>query len=117
MSLSAKQQRFTECVATLIAYAVSRGYGLTFGDAYRDPRLHGPFGERKPGSYAAASSVHKLRLAVDLNLFVDGEYITSGDHYAYQELGTFWESMDKDARWGGHFDDANHFSFTHYGVK
>jgi hypothetical protein len=117
MSLSAKQQRFTECVGLLIAQAYRLGYGFTFGDAYRDSRVHGAHGIK--GSYSAAKSVHKQRLAVDLNLFVEGEYIHSGDHIAYQRLGEFWEGLDPDARWGGNFqsNDANHFSFEHEGYK
>lgn len=117
MSLSKKQQRFTECVGKLIAHAYNLEYALTFGDAFRDKRVHGEFKTKKPGSYAAAASVHKLRLAIDLNLFVEGEYITTGEHVAYQQLGEFWEGLDSDACWGGRFDDANHFSFTHWGVK
>jgi len=113
--VSAKQQRFTECVGTLIAYAGSRGYGLTFGDAYRDPRVHGKMGDKV--GYAAAKSVHKLRLAVDFNLFVEGVYVTDGKHVAYSELGALWERLDENARWGGRFDDANHFSFEHNGVR
>lgn len=114
MSLSKKQQRFTQCVASLIVYAYSKGYALTFGDAYRDTRLHGDFGTKK--GYAASRSVHKLRLAVDLNLFVDGEYIT-GDCDEYQDLGNYWEMLDGDARWGGRFQDLNHYSFEQWGSK
>ena len=114
MSLSKKQQRFTECIADLIIYAYRCGYGLTFGDAYRDPRAFGDFGTKK--AYAASRSVHKLRLAVDLNLFVDGEYIT-GETPEYIDLGEYWESLDEDARWGGRFDDPNHYSFEQWGSK
>ena len=115
MKLSEKQQRFTKCVGLLIHQASSIGYGLTLGDAYRDPRVHGANGVK--GSYAAAFSVHKLRLAIDLNLFVEGEYITDGDHVAYIQLGEFWKGLDEYCRWGGDFNDANHFSFEHNGYK
>jgi hypothetical protein len=115
MSLSKKQQRFTECICTLIAYGIGKGYAFTVGDFYRDPRVHGKVGEKK--SYAASKSVHKVRLAADLNLFVGGHYITDGDHPAYVELGEFWEGIDPDARWGGRFRDANHFSFQHGRMK
>ena len=115
MSLAAKQQRFTKCVGLLIQQAYSLGYGLTFGDAYRDPRTNGIFGLKQ--SYAAANSVHKVRLAVDLNLFVDGAYITDGDHLGYKQLGEFWKGLDPDARWGGDFRDSNHFSFEHERYK
>lgn len=115
MSLGNKQREFTLCISKLIAFAYEKGYELTLGDAYRDPRVHGEYGEKK--SYSAARSVHKQRLAFDFNLFVDGQYITSGDHPAYIALGTHWESLHESARWGGRFQDANHFSFEHNGSK
>ena len=40
-TLGEKQRRFTKCIGMLIGYAYANGYELTFGDAYRDPRLHG----------------------------------------------------------------------------
>lgn len=62
-------------------------------------------------------SLHYVKLAQDLNLFVNGEYITDGDHPAYKEIGTFWESLHPLARWGGRFGDANHFSVEWEGRK
>ncbi len=115
MSLSKKQQRFTGCIGQLITYAYSKGYGLTQGDSFRDERVHGGFNEQK--SYSAARSVHKIRLANDFNLFIDDEYIKDGGHDAWLDLGEYWESLDDDARWGGRFNDANHFSFEHWGCK
>lgn len=95
-----------------------QGYKLTYGDTYRDKRVHGEWGEQKEGSYSHKNSVHKLRLAVDFNLFVDGAYIENGDHPAYQELGKFWKSLHTLARWGYDFPgDANHFSFEYWGAK
>ena len=115
MRLSEKQQKFTEAIGKLITYAYSKGYGLTVGDAYRDYRVHGQMGEKK--SYAAANSVHKVRLAQDFNLFVNGEWIAKGNHPAWFDLGEYWESLKGEARWGGRFDDSNHFSFEHGGNK
>ena len=115
MKLSEKQQMFTSCIAQLIHFATSKGYGLTVGDAYRDPRVHGERGEKK--SYSSANSCHKVRLAMDFNLFVNGIYISSGSHPAYKELGEFWENLNEFACWGGHFKDANHFSFEYQGSK
>lgn len=115
MSLSTKQQEFTRCVSQLINFATAQGFGLTFGDAYRDKRAHGEFGVKR--GYSAASSVHKKRLAVDLNLFVDSKYITNGNCEEYKLLGQAWERMHPDARWGGRFNDANHFSFEYNGFK
>ena len=117
MKLSVKQQEFTRCVSQLINFATAQGYGLTFGDAYRDERLYGSFGVKR--SYSAAYSVHKKRLAVDFNLFVDGDYISDGDAPEWKVLGDEWVKMNPLARWGGNFgsNDANHFSFEHKGFS
>ena len=117
MKLSSKQQEFTRCISQLINFATAQGYDLTFGDAYRDHRLHGKSSEKK--GYGAKNSCHKKRLAVDFNLFIDGEYIIDGGCDQYQLLGEAWESMNEFARWGGRFEsgDANHFSFEHNGFK
>ena len=78
-TLGQKQRRFTKMVAKLIDKATELGYEVSLGDAYRDPRLFGEFGEKK--GYGAGRSCHKLRLAIDLNLFKDGIYLTnSSDH-------------------------------------
>ena len=111
MTLGQKQRKFTRMIADLIVFAYSRGYELTFGDAFRDPRVHGDVGAKK--SYSPASSNHKIRLAVDFNLFRGGQYLTGTEDYA--ELGEFWESLG--GAWGGRFNDGNHFSLEHEGRK
>lgn len=114
MGLRSKQFQFVECIGNLIRYAYGRGYELTLGDGYRDPRVFGVFGEKK--AYAAASSVHKVRLAQDFNLFVNDIWIQA-DHPAWDDLGQYWKSLHQDARWGGDFKskDLNHFSFEYQG--
>lgn len=111
MTLGQKQRKFALMIAQLIIHAYEHGYELTFGDAYRDPRLHGALGEKK--GYGAANSCHKLRLAVDLNLFKNGEYKTRTEDY--KDLGEYWESIG--GCWGGRFEDGNHFSLEHEGRK
>ncbi len=102
MRLSKHQQIFARHIALLILWAVNEGYEVTFGDAFRD---HGEYGEEK--SYASAFSQHKRRLAVDLNLFKDGEYqSTTAAHAA---LGEFWEGLDEHNVWGGRWEDGNHY--------
>lgn len=111
MTLGQKQRKFTRMIAQLIEYAYANGYELTFGDAYRDPRLHGDVGVKK--SYSSASSLHKSRLAVDFNLFKDGQYLTTTE--AHRPLGEYWESIG--GAWGGRFNDGNHYSLEHGGRK
>lgn len=113
LTLGQKQRLFTKLVAQLIQYAYAQGYELTLGDAYRDPRVHGDVGVKK--SYSSANSVHKQRLAIDLNLFKDGQYLTTTE--AHKPLGQFWKSLHPDCRWGGDFStpDGNHYSMAHEG--
>ncbi len=112
MSLRKKQSEFARLVGKLILKAYDLGYEVTLGDAYRDPRVHGAMGVRK--SYSHPKSAHKIRLAIDLNLFKNGEFLeTSEDH---RPLGEWWEKQHPDARWGGRFSDGNHYSWFHDGV-
>lgn len=98
-------------VALLIQKASELGYDLTFGDAYRDPRIHGQQGVKL--SYSEGYSAHKHRLAVDLNLFKDGKWLqNTKDH---EPLGVYWESIG--GSWGGRFNDGNHYSLEHNGIK
>lgn len=103
MSLSKQQREFAKRIPRLIDKAHELGYEVTLGDAYRDPRVFGKVGEKK--GYGSSKSHHKLRLAIDLNLFKDGVYlVTTEDH---RELGEWWESIG--GVWGGRFDDGNHY--------
>ncbi len=110
-TLLTKQQLFSKMVVKLISFAHLKGYEVTLGDAYRDPRVFGQLGERK--GYGESKSAHKLRLAIDLNIFKDGQYLQSTtDH---KELGEYWESIG--GAWGGRFEDGNHYSLEHDGIK
>lgn len=111
MTLGQKQRKFTRMIADLIIFAYERGYELTLGDAYRDPRVHGPVGTKK--SYSSGNSLHKERLAIDFNLFKDGKYLTQTEDH--RELGEYWESLG--GTWGGRFNDGNHYSLEHGGRK
>ena len=131
MKLLDKQVIFTRSVARLIRQA----YGL-----YEDDEIITEQWTSKPGNsgrveltfgraYASAKankadkgikgSTHTMRLAVDLNLFVDREYI-KGFHPIWHVLGRYWHSLNPDlAEWGGDFrsKDFNHFSFHHGGKR
>jgi hypothetical protein len=63
--------------------------------------------------YGAGRSCHKLRLAIDINLFRNGEYLgRSEDH---RQLGEWWEKQG--GVWGGRWGDGNHYSLEHDGAK
>jgi hypothetical protein len=60
-------------------------------------------------------STHKMKLAIDLDLFLYGQYVV--DTETHRALGEFWESLHPLCRWGGRFGDGNHYSIEHGGVK
>jgi hypothetical protein len=113
LTLAQKQRRFVLMKAYLIAWAYSNGYELTDGDAYRDPRVHGNMGAKPPISYSEARSAHKQRLAQDFNLFIKGRFVTNTEEH--RPLGEVWEGMG--GTWGGRFNDGNHYSLAHAGIK
>lgn len=106
MTLREKQSLFVRLIGEFIEWVYAQGYQLTFGESYDDDGI----GHMK-------NSNHYIRLAQDFNLFVDGKYIADGHHPVYTFLGNKWESMHTLCRWGGRFNDANHFSLEHEGRK
>lgn len=110
-TLRQKQSRFAQMVAALIRKASELGYEVTLGDAYRDPRVFGAIGERK--GYGESRSAHKQRLAIDINLFKDGQFISTTE--GHRPLGEWWESQG--GAWGGRFNDGNHYSLEDGGIK
>jgi hypothetical protein len=108
MTLSEKQRRFTWLVSCLIDWAYGNGYELVLGHAYRSPE------EQKrlydAGISPTLKSKHKKCLAIDLNLFKDGVYLTKTEDH--EPLGKYWESLDDECVWGGRFSDGNHYQYT-----
>lgn len=113
MSLRKTQSEFVLHIGRLIAHAYEQGYELTFGDAYRDPRVHGALGVKL--GYGHPRSAHKQRLAIDFNLFKNGVFQEGTE--AHRELGEWWKRQHPLARWGGDFNDGNHYSFEVDGIK
>lgn len=109
MTLGEKQELFMRLLPRLIDHAHELGFEVRGGDLFRDERVHGKFGEK--GGYGARHSMHKLRLAIDLNLFRDGVYLQDTEDHA--ELGEWWEEQHELCRWGGRFRDGNHYSLGH----
>lgn len=112
--MSALQEQFAQSAARLILKAAELGFGVTLGDAYRTPQQAA---ENAASGSGIARSLHCERLAIDLNLFKDGRYIR--DDEGHRELGTWWESLGANHRWGGRFrrPDPNHYSISPDGVR
>jgi hypothetical protein len=108
------QMQFLPLVARLIDWVYANGYTLTTGEAWRSPAEAAINAQAGAG---IACSLHTERLAIDLNLFKDGEYMS--DLESYRPVGDYWKSLNPLARWGGDFasPDMDHFSLTWGGVS
>ncbi|MCC7462082.1 MAG: M15 family metallopeptidase [Gammaproteobacteria bacterium] len=137
-TLGAKQRRFSLLVAQWIVAVNKMGYAVTFGEAYRSDeqaeinamgatgradlvRLlmpHWPELARRIANNVGSgirNSLHESRLAVDVNLFYGGTWISDGASPHWERAGKLWESMG--GTWGGRFRDANHLSLEHEGRR
>ncbi len=117
MSLSDLQQEFAQAAALLIQQAAKLGYGVTLGEAWRTPQQAQLNAQAGIG---VANSLHTQRLAIDLNLFVDGVYQADDSKGCYSALGAWWKQMGPNYRWGGDFKplvDLDHYSISPDGVR
>lgn len=115
MTLRQAQSLFVRLLGLLIHYVYEKGWELTLSDGHVSSKTgHMP------------NSLHYVRLAQDLNLFINGQWISDGKHSAWLEIGEFWESLHHLCSWGGRFGgdgikftgkDSNHFSLNWGGVR
>ena len=113
MSLVAKQDRFTRCLAKLLYHADAMGHRLVLAETYRPPEMAEIYAKRGTG---IRNSLHTLKLAADFILFDDYDK-PIWDGTAYEPLGKFWLALDPEAAWGGDFTraDPGHVSLRHEG--
>jgi len=106
MTLREFQSVFLRNVASLITWAFENGYELTGGELLRTKEQQEIYVNK--GLSKTMNSQHLKKLAIDLNLFIDGIYQT--DNEAYKQLAEYWESLHPNNVagyfWGW---DANHF--------
>ncbi len=95
------REAFAMSVQSFLAACTARGYGVTFGEAYRtneQQELH-----RSAGRSKVKVSQHQKRLAIDLYIWgaVDGGKEISDEKWL--ELGKIWLTLSPKNRWGGNF--------------
>ena len=102
MSIGDKRRKFTQMSAMLIQYATFLGYecAIDFVKRCEDCQVGIP------------NSVHKLGLAMDLNLYLDGVYLD--EEWPHRDLHDFWDLLGGAERIAG---DLNHYSMEHNGVR
>lgn len=99
-TLGQKQELFARLYAEHITWLYSQNYQVRLGDVFAREG-HMP------------DSLHYLKLAGDINLFRDGEFLTRTLDHKFS--GEKWEKRHPLCRWGGRFQDGNHYSITHGG--
>jgi len=102
--MSKEQAEFAKNVATLIFKMSQPPYSCTLGEAWRTKEQAEIYAKQGIG---IKDSLHCKRLAIDLNLFIDGVYATDGE--AHKPFGDWWESLSPFNRWGGRWGDGNHY--------
>lgn len=110
MTLREYQSLFVRLLPRLIDFAYSQGYEMTIGEALRTPEQAALNAKNDTG---ISNSLHLDKLAIDLSLFIGGQYVK--DSAAYLPLGEFWERQHPLCRWGGRIisrPDGNHFSLS-----
>lgn len=101
-TLGDHQQLFALLIAHLILYAYDHGYQIRCGDFFRGD-----------GAGHKTNSCHYIKLAADLNLFLDGKFLDkTPDH---KILGDYWITLHTLCRWGGRYGDGNHYSLVYQG--
>lgn len=112
MTLGQKQELFMRLLPRLLDFIHSREYAVRGGELLRDERVAEMNAITGKG---IVNSLHREKLAIDLNLFHKGKFLTSSvDH---KPFGEYWESLHPLCSWGGRFGDGNHYSITHGGRK
>jgi len=112
--MSKAQEEFAQAAAKLIQQAVVMGYTVTLGEAWRTPQQAQWNAQHGTG---IAHSLHTDRVAIDLDFFKDGVWVTDGSKLA--DIGAWWEAQGTNYCWGGrfkHLPDGNHFSISPDGV-
>lgn len=133
MTLHEKQHRFLRALGLFLNFWTRHErISLTGGQLWRDQAMQDVY--VKTGASKTKNSNHLNRLAIDLNIFYDGQYITSipTDDTELRNLilvmGEEWENicrtLELAPEWGGRFGvDPGDYSrrigwdFGHFGVK
>ena len=120
--LGAYQQRCAQALSfflTQIPLIIPAGkYQVSLGEAFRPISVARSYAQAGIG---VANSLHTKRLAIDLNLFVDGKYAT--DSAAHKPLADLWLIVGKEfgvvPAAGVYFSkpDGNHYSCAWESVK
>ena len=104
-----EQSAFLLDTCLLIQYCTNRlKWQVTAGELWRPVEMQQIYVQT--GRSKTMKSNHLKRLAIDLNFFINGQYVCTKE--AIEPAGKYWESLSPKNRWGGNFNnfkDCPHF--------
>lgn len=104
MRLREAQEIFSLNIAQLIIIIFKHRFTCTLGEALRPKWVAERYAKQGKG---IVNSQHCKKLALDINLFQGGKYLkTTATHEVF---GKIWESLHPNNRWGGRWNDGNHY--------
>jgi peptidoglycan L-alanyl-D-glutamate endopeptidase CwlK len=106
MSLIIQQWEFLQDVSILLVYIKQHGFITSAGELYRTKEQQEIY--VKKGLSKTINSLHRERLAIDLNFFSKELKLIE----CPKEVGDFWCSLHSNNEWGGNwktFKDSGHF--------
>lgn len=112
MTLGEKQELFMYNVSKLITFARSKGFYARGKELLRTQEQQELY--IKQGKSKTNNSKHLNGLAIDL-IFTKDHKNPVYDKSELQEIGDYWESLDKKNNWGGNFQsflDVPHFEYA-----
>jgi hypothetical protein len=112
VTLGEKQRLFAGLVGKLLVHIYEQGYEVSLDWAYRPPEVAAYYASIGVG---IRSSLHTLKLAIDLNLFKNGVWLRNTEDH--RPFGTWWKQQHTRCRWGGDFGDGNHYSLEWNGER
>lgn len=112
LSLGQRQELFMECLAKHLVWLLAEGYKVRGGELQRDARVAAMNATTGSG---ILHSLHIDKLAIDLNLFRNGQFLDKTSDHA--QSGAHWKSLHPLCAWGGDFSkpDGNHLSIRYAG--
>lgn len=117
--LSEYQTRCAQAIAFFVTQIplIEQGrYYITFGEAFRPQSVAAAYAKAGLG---ISNSLHTKRLAIDLNLFDRGVFVTDGS--GHKPLAELWMktggAFGITPAAGYYFNDGNHYSCAWKGVK
>lgn len=114
LTLGDKQKLFAKYFGMLLTWLYANGYEVTINEVLRTKQQATINAATGAG---IVNSLHLYKLAGDINIFKNGHFLTTVEEI--KPVGDYWKSIDTNCCWGGDFHkpDADHFSYTHEGIK